>query len=70
MAKKYNYTKNGIQYFRKTKTIGYDINGKPKKKEFYGDGEKDCDRKIEEYMQKLKDGINVKAEKMTIEQGI
>lgn len=70
MAKKYNYTKNGIQYFRKTKTIGYDINGKPKKKEFYGNGEKDCDRKIEEYMQKLKDGINVKAEKMTIEQGM
>lgn len=70
MAKKYNCTKNGINYFRKTKTIGYDINGKAIKKEFYGDGEKDCDRKIEEYMQKLKDGIDVAAEKMTIEQGM
>lgn len=35
MAKKYNCTKNGKQYFRKTKTVGYDFNGKPIKKEFY-----------------------------------
>ena len=48
MAKKYNCEKNGIKYFRKTKTIGHDINGKAIKKEFYGDGEKDTDRQIEE----------------------
>ena len=41
MAKKYNCVKNGIPYFRKTKTIGHDINGNPIKKEFYGDGEKE-----------------------------
>lgn len=50
MAKKYNCTKNGKPYFRKTKTVGYNFNGKPIKKEFYGDGEKDADKKIEEYM--------------------
>ena len=54
MAKKYNCEKNGIPYFRKTKTIGHKANGTPVKKEFYGDGEKDCDRQIEEYMDKLK----------------
>lgn len=68
MAKKYNCVKNGIQYFRKTKTIGHDINGNPIKKEFYGDGEKDADRQIEEYMDKLKSGINVDASKLTIQE--
>ena len=34
MAKKYNYEKNGIQYFRKTKTNEHDIKGNPIKKEF------------------------------------
>lgn len=33
MAKKYNYVKNGIQYYRKTKTIGHDLNGNAIKKE-------------------------------------
>ena len=35
MAKKYNCIKNGVQYFRKTKTIGHEIDGTPIKKEFY-----------------------------------
>lgn len=66
MAKKYNYEKNGIQYFRKTKTIGHDVKGNPIKKEFYGDGEKDCDRKIEEYINNLKSGLPVGYEKITL----
>lgn len=70
MAKKYNCVKNGVQYFRKTKTIGHDSNGKPIKKEFYGDGEKDADKQIEEYMQKIKSGLNVDVEKLTVEQGM
>lgn len=68
MAKKYNCTKNGIQYFRKTKTIGHKIDGSPIKKEFYGDGEKDCDRQIDEYMNLVKDGIRINKEIITIEQ--
>lgn len=67
MAKKYNCEKNGVQYFRKTKTIGHDINGNSIKKEFYGDGEKDCDRQIEEYMNNIKSGLPVGYEKITIE---
>ncbi len=70
MAKKYNCIKNGIQYFRKTKTIGHDSNGKAIKKEFYGDGEKDADRQIEEYMENLKSGLNMEASSLTVEQGM
>jgi integrase len=66
MAKKYNYVKNGVQYYRKTKTIGHDIHGNPIKKEFYGDGEKDTDRQIEEYMNNLKSGLPVGYEKITV----
>lgn len=70
MAKKYNCEKNGIPYFRKTKTIGHKADGTPVKKEFYGDGEKDCDRQIEEYLDKLKSGLNVDVENLTVEQGM
>ena len=38
MAKKYNCTINGVQYFKKSKVIGHDINGKAIRKYFYGDG--------------------------------
>lgn len=68
MATKYNCEINGIKYFRKTKTIGYDEKGKAIKKPFYGDGEKDCDRKIEEYMNQLKNGINMDVQKASVEQ--
>lgn len=70
MAKKYNCIKNGKQYFRKTKVIGHKANGKPIQKEFYGDGEKDADRQIEEYMEKLKKGLNLNIEKMTVQEGM
>lgn len=68
MATKYNCEINGVKYFKKTKTVGYDVNGKPVKKIFYGNGEKDVDRKIEEYMNKLKSGIQMDVQKSSIEQ--
>lgn len=70
MAKKYNCTINGIQYFKKSKVIGHDIKGKPIRKYFYGDGEKDADRQIEEFMNKLRSGLKVSAEALTIEQAM
>ena len=70
MAKKYNCTINGIPYFKKSKVIGHDIKGKPIRKYFYGDGEKDADRQIEEFMNKLKSGLNVNVEFLTIEQAM
>ena len=66
MAKKYNCMKNGVPYFRKTKTIGHDLDGNAIKKEFYGDGEKDADRQIEEYMNNLKLGMPIGYEKVTL----
>lgn len=70
MAKKYNCNINGIQYFRKTKVIGHDSKGRPVRKNFYGDGEKDSDKQIEEYMQKLKSGLKVDVEKLTVQEGM
>lgn len=70
MAKKYNCTKNGIQYFRKTKVVGHKPNGKPIVKEFYGDGEKDADHQIEEYMNNKNNGLNVDTQNLTIEEAM
>lgn len=70
MAKKYNCIKNGIPYFRKTKVIGHKPDGKPIIKEFYGDGEKDADRQIDEYMEKLKSGLNLDAKDLTVQEGM
>lgn len=70
MAKKYNCTINGKQYFKKSKVIGHDIKGNPKRKYFYGDGEKDADRKIEEFMNKLKSGLKIDIDSLTIEQAM
>lgn len=70
MAKKYNCTINGKKYFKKSKVIGHDIKGKPIRKYFYGDGERDADKQIEEFMNKLKSGLNVTTETLTIEQAM
>lgn len=35
MAKKTNYSKNGIDYYRVTATVGFDPNGKRIRKEFW-----------------------------------
>ena len=70
MAEKYNCTINGIQYFKKSKVIGHDMKGKAIRKYFYGDGEKDADRQIEEFMNKLKSGLKVDIEALTIEQAM
>ncbi len=68
MATKYNCEKNGKKYYRKTITIGHKPDGTAVRKEFYGNGEKDCDKKIEEFLEKMKSGLNVSAEKLTIEE--
>ena len=66
MAKKYNCIINGKQYFKKSKVIGHDMKGNPIRKYFYGDGEKDADRQIEEFMNKLENYINSKFDKLVI----
>lgn len=46
------------------------IKGKAIRKYFYGDGEKDADRQIEEFMNKLKSGLNVNVATLTVEQAM
>lgn len=70
MARKFNCIKNGKQYFRKTIVIGHKLDGTPVRKEFYGTCEKDADNQINEYLQKLKSGLKVDKENMTIEEGM
>lgn len=46
------------------------MKGKAIRKYFYGDGEKDADRQIEEFMNKLKSGLKVDIDSLTIEQAM
>lgn len=62
MAKKYNCIRNGKQYYKITKTVGHKADGTAIKKVFYGDGEKDANKKAEEYMNNLKNGLIVNYE--------
>lgn len=68
MAKKYNCTINGKQYYRVTRTIGHYPNGKPIKKPFYGDGEKDANNKADTYMNKIENGMALNFETVTIDE--
>lgn len=58
MATKYNCEINGKKYFRVTRTIGHKSDGKPIRKMFYGDGEKDANQKADEYMNNINKGIS------------
>lgn len=51
-GKKYNCIKNGTPYFRKTAVIG------GKQRSFYGDGEKDALKKIEEAKRQEQNGVD------------
>ena len=68
MARKYNYEKNGIQYFRITRTVGYKEDGTPVKKEFYGNSKSDAEEKANKYLNDLKNGLIESAENYTVAQ--
>ncbi|WP_434565122.1 site-specific integrase [Thermoanaerobacterium thermosaccharolyticum] len=59
MAQKTNYTKNGNEYYRVTVTVGRDSEGKLIRKEFYGKGKKEAEAKRDEYLNGIKNGLNV-----------
>nr|WP_073006214.1 tyrosine-type recombinase/integrase [Clostridium amylolyticum] len=59
MARKTNYTKNGIDYFRVTATVGKDGNGKPIRKEFLGKCKTEAEGKRDDYLNGIKNGLNV-----------
>lgn len=66
MAKKTNYSKNGIDYYRVTRTVGKKADGTPIKKEFYGSCKNEAEEKADEYMNKLKNGLSLDFENVTI----
>lgn len=63
MPKRTNCTKNGKKYYRISKIIGYDANGTPIKKDFYGDGLRDAKEKANDYINKLEMGYAIDFDK-------
>lgn len=57
MARKTNCTKNGIEYYRISKTIGHKANGVPIRKDFYGSSKSEAEQKAIDYIQSIKLGL-------------
>ena len=70
MPKKTNCIKNGKKYYRISQIIGYDINGNPIKKDFYGEGYKEAQAKVNEYLNKLENGYDINFDKQTFNKAI
>ena len=68
MAKKTNVVINGKEYYRITKTVGHKVDGTPIRKPFYGEGKKEAEEKADEYMNKLKNGMSLDFETVTIDE--
>ena len=59
MAVKTNYTKNGADYFRVSAVLGTDSRGKRILKEFYGKSKTEAEAKKKEYLEGIKNGLNI-----------
>jgi len=59
MAVKTNYNKNGMNYFRVSAVLGTDSNGKRILKEFYGKSKSEADGKKREFLEGIKNGLNI-----------
>lgn len=57
MAKKTNFEINGKQYYRVTRTIGKKADGTPVRKAFYGSGINEANKKADEYINDIKNGL-------------
>lgn len=57
MAKKTNIEINGKQYYRVTRTIGKKADGTPVRKAFYGSGINEANKKADEYINDIKNGL-------------
>ncbi len=66
MAKKTNIAVNGKDYYRVTRTVGKKADGTPIRKQFYGEGKKEAEEKADAYMNKIKSGISLDFEFITI----
>ena len=66
MAKKTNFEVNGKQYYRVTRTIGHKPDGTPIKKQFYGTGINEANKKADEYIDKIQSGLLNDFDKITL----
>lgn len=66
MAVKTNYTKNGNNYYRVTATVGKTNEGKPIRKEFYGKTKKEAEQKRDNYLNDIRNGLDVNYRNMTV----
>ncbi len=68
MAKKTNFEVNGNKYYRVSRTVGHKADATPIRKFFYGTGVKEANEKADEYMNKLKSGLSLDFETVTIDE--
>ena len=66
MAKKTNFEMNGSKYYRVTRTIGHKADGTAIRKTFYGSGINEANEKANEYMKKIKNGLNANFDKIIL----
>lgn len=57
MASKTNCVINGKQYYRITRTVSHNINGKPIKKQFYGSCKSEAEEIANQYINDIKNGL-------------
>lgn len=67
---KTNTTINGNDYFRTTLTIGYDIEGKRIRKQFYGSTKGEAENKKKEYEKALESGLNPDLGSLTLDKAM
>ena len=65
MPRKTNTTINGSDYFRVTATIGHNSDGRPLRKQFYGDSKKDAEAKRDAYLLNIHKGLSLNFDKAT-----
>lgn len=68
MARKTNFEVNGKEYFRVTRTIGKKSDGTLIRKQFYGTGINEANKKADEYMNKIKQGLICNFEYITLDE--
>ena len=65
MAKKTNYSKNGVDYYRVTASVGFKPNGDRIRKDFYGKSKKEATEKRDRYMEGINKGLTAGYEKVS-----
>ena len=66
MAVKTNYNKNGTNYFRVSAVLGTDSKGKRIVKEFYGKSKTEAENKKSEYLEGVKNGLNIDTKRVLL----